>query len=325
MKNIGLTKTQLLSTLICASTLMGCASSYRRPESVADKMKRYQARSHSHNATPALPVIEGQKHLSWISSSNNRAPASVAPQQASSTEEQANDFAADQSHKRLYFLTLYSQYELLQQSVPEYQATQIRVCPHFHSSLVTHQESFGATSEMTFENKDYSAQMLQKIKKDESYLSLYPELALPMQAQTSRPRVIDLASEDASSVKKLVSQALSTHLSKTHSELSELCEFGSSDNYYIYENLMSSVEREGGLEKNVQGLQILLKTSTMFNHALISALNPVSAPTKSMGVSRAPASAQVQTQSSADMYAQELMRRLRAQWAQPYYSSLNSK
>lgn len=324
MKYIGLTKTQLLSSLICASTLIGCASSYRRPESVSDKMKRYQAKSHSHNTTPVLPVIEGQKHLSWISS-NTRAPASVAPQKAPVSEEQTNEFAADQSHKRLYFLTLYSQYELLQKSVPDYQATQIRVCPHFHSSLVTHQESFGTTSEMAFENKDYSAQMLQKIKNDESYLSLYPELALPMQAQTSKPRVIDLVSEDASSVKKLISQAMTTHLSKTHSELSELCEFGSSDNYYIYENLMSSVEREGGLEKNVQGLQILLKTSTMFNHALISALNPVTAPAKSLGVSRAPASAITQTQSSADMYAQELMRRLRAQWAQPYYSSLNSK
>lgn len=324
MKYIGLTKTQLLSSLICASTLIGCASSYRRPESVADKMKRYQARSHSHNTTPVLPVIESQKHLSWISS-NTRAPASVAPQMAPASDEKTNDFAADQSHKRLYFLTLYSQYELLQKSVPDYQTSQIRVCPHFHSSLVTHQESFGTASEMAFEEKDYSMQMLQKIKEDESYLSLYPELALPMQGETSRPRVIDLVTEDASVVKKLVGQAMTTHLSKTYSELSELCEFGSSDNYYIYENLMSSVEREGGLEKNVQGLQILLKTSTMFNHALISALNPVVAPSKSTGISRAPASARETYQSSADMYAEELMNRLRAQWAKPYYSNLQMK
>lgn len=322
MKKYLKNKSQLLTTLICTTALMGCASSYRRPESVEDKMKRYRPITHSSNTTPVLPLIEAQKHLSWMNKEKTgRAPASV------DSQEKADEFAAQQSHKRLYFLTLFSQYELLQKYVPEYQASQIRVCPHFHSSLVSHQESYGATPQMSFEKKDYSTDLIQMIKEDETYLSLHPELALPMQSDDPRPRVIDLVTQKTGTnpeVKKYLDLAVSTHLTKTYSELSELCEFGSSDNYYIYENLMSSVEREGGLEKNVQGLQVLLKTSTMFNHALISAINP---KIESSGASRAPASTKEKFKpfSPADKYATELLTRMKAQWASPYYNGLQAQ
>jgi hypothetical protein len=147
---------------------------------------------------------------------------------------------------------------------------------------------------------------------------------------TQKPRVIDLVSLSKSNegqVEKLVDKAVTTHITKAYSELSELCEFGSSDNYYIYENLMSSIDREGGLEKNAYGLQILLRTSLMFNHALISSLGSESTNlTTTRG--RAPASTQNISEIStapAQAYTDELMRRMKADWAKTYYQKIQAQ
>lgn len=297
--------------------LSGCASSYRRPESVDDKMRRYQAKTYSQNLTPALPKLDEQKHTAWF---ETKSGPSRAPASAVEAQEDQLSFGIDQSHKRLYFLTLYSQYDQLQKFSQSYQAPEMKVCPHFHSSLITHKESFQNYAPLSMKTRDYSADLLARIKTDESLLVLYPELALPMSTSNAMPRVIDVAQNSSSKVEQLIDKAISTHLAKAHGELSELCEFGSSDNYYIYENLMSSIEREGGLEKNSAGLHIVLKTSLMYNHALISALG--TKQTRLMGQGRTPASAQQTQHAPVDAYSKELMRRMKVDWTQSYFMKI---
>lgn len=308
---------KMITLTLCGLLVSSCASQYQRPESAVEKMSRYKARSFSQNSTPTLPLIEATGQADWFQTSTkaSRAPASVSTVETSSEEQNQN---VDQSHKRLYFLTLYSQFEQLQQFSNEFKAQELRVCPHFHSSLVTHRESYSGTKMKMKKNRQYSDQLISEIQQNESKIHLYPELALPLTADTLKPRVFDILAQKGKSEQQkqtLVEQAIAIHLTKAYSELSELCEFGSSDNYYIYENLMSSIEREGGLEKNAQGLQVLLKTSLMFNHALITSISEQKQTIRT----RAPASAM---STPTEAYTNEIIKRMKATWAQTYYKKL---
>lgn len=298
---------------IAAQFLVGCSSTYRAPESFDEKIARYRPQTHSRNQTPELPSFTPKM------GHQGRAPASVPSLNEAPFVAPEQEFVQSHSPKKLYFLTLYTQYQKLSE-LKQIPSKAPEVCPHFHSSLVKHREYFSQSSrpEATV-TKNYTKELIQSLKNSPEKLAYYPELALPVQSDSLRPRVIDLINHDSDVytplvTKHMVDEAISVHLDKTHSELAELCEFGSSDNYYIYENLVDKIEREGAFKPDSMGAQTMMKTGPVFNHALINSLvGPKTGPTRS------PASAQKNAQ---ELYHREALQRLEAGWMRSYFSEL---
>jgi hypothetical protein len=313
-------KLKVLSILyISVQFLASCSSTYRAPESFDEKVSRYKPQTHSKNQTPELPTFSPQ------SIKSGRAPASVESVTRAQKIGPVQEFVQSHSPKRLYFLTLYTQYQKLSE-LKQIKSKAPEVCPHYHSTLVEHHEYFSQKlTSSGLENKIYSKALIKSLKSSPEKLAYFPELALPIKADSLRPRVIDLISHESDAytpkvAKKMIDEAMSTHLKKTHSELAELCEFGSSDNYYIYENLIGRIERVGPYEAGPIGAQTMLKTGIVFNQALIKSLKPEHSGAKvTPKASRAPASV---TKGSQEMYHHEALSRLKAGWMDTYFSML---
>jgi|GEM_PF-541631 len=313
-------KLKVLGVLfISAQFLVSCSSTYRAPESFDEKISRYKPQTHSRNQTPELPSFSPQ------SINTGRAPASVISATQAQKMGPAQEFVQSHSPKRLYFLTLYTQYQKLSE-LKKVKSKAPEVCPHYHSTLVEHHEFFPQQNNSTeVVDKKYSKELIQSFKDSPEKLAYYPELALPIKSDSLRPRVIDLIAHQSDVyapevVEKMIDKAINVHLKKTHSELAELCEFGSSDNYYIYENLIGRIERVGPYEAGPIGAQTMLKTGIVFNQALIKSLKPEHSGAKvTPKASRAPASV---TKGSQEMYHHEALSRLKAGWMDTYFSML---
>ena len=295
-------KLQVTSLLLLLSA--GCASSYRAPESVEQKIARYEPQGTKTNLVPELPTAKASK-----AAKAGRAPASVSME---APEETSSDL--QHSNKRLYFLTLFSQYKEL-----DAKGRELNICPHFHSQLVDHSESYRNQMTSVKAIPQYSAQLIENILKDETLLSQYPEFALPMTETNLRPRVIDVLAkapvEKREELSKMeLERALMIHSNKTYAELAELCEYGSSDNYYIFENMVAHMNRHKNSPQPEQ-LRILLKSSLMFNHALVQSLKGQ----QTKAPSRAPASAETTT---GIPYTSEALKRLNAAWSQEYFKTM---
>jgi hypothetical protein len=318
-----MTKTIPCLSLV-ALTLSGCSTSYRS-EPVESKMSRYAPKTRELNKVPEIPSIH-QKLSSLVSSNQTgRMPASVKQdtphlEVSESIEEQLNNELANHSNKRLYFMTLYTQYEALTQIDFIQSAPSLNVCPHFHSQIVSYKEQNPKAPSSFNIKKQYSADLLAQIANDESMLSLYPELGLPLTDKNLRPRVIDLvskheANEIVAKTQEALTSALTIHVHKTHSELSELCEFGVSENYFIFENLAGHFQRYS-TGPSIDNLRVLLKTSLFYNHALIKAMK-----LEQISSGRTPASAQAKNLKAFD-YGNEGLERFGSTWTKNYFDNL---
>lgn len=300
--------------IVSAQFLASCSSTYQAPESFDEKIARYRPQTHSKNQTPELPGFAPKR------AQVGRAPASIPQLDQAQALTKEQEFVTSHSAKKLYFLTLYTQYQKLAE-IKHVKSSAPEVCPHFHSTLIEHREHFSQTpSSRQKASKTYSQELIKTLKEFPAQLAYYPELALPTQANELRPRVIDLIHDEAANytpqmASHLVDEAIAVHLSKTHSELAELCEFGSSDNYYIYENLVSKIERDGAFKADPLGTKVIMKTGPVFNQALIHSL----VSSKNSKASRSPAS---QAQRAQETYQEESLQRLQAKWMAPYFKEL---
>lgn len=195
------------------------------------------------------------------------------PASANSEGEQINE-----SNLSIYFLSLYEQYETMTSLYPDSKQA-LKSCPTFHQELLKRAPS------------SYSY----NLRADISF------------AQDSIISSLAFSNEQAKDSKTLA-VAMDQHIRNTYSELRNLCEFGQSDNYYIYENFITLVNKGGKIKKNSEGINALLKTTVFYNQALIS---NISHKEKIRVKSRGLASAQNPTE-----YSQEAIRRLKASWAQ---------
>ena len=112
---------------ILISFITSCASHYRRPESIQDKMARFKAKEDGVNKvpdyfTPAKNMLK----------SHGRTPASKKAQK---------DLSLSYNNKKLYFLTLYGQYVNLQ-AYSKHSAPEINICPNFHTAYIKYKEIF---------------------------------------------------------------------------------------------------------------------------------------------------------------------------------------
>lgn len=260
---------------------------YAPPESFEAKMARYQVHSSKNTVIPAIEPMA-------FKVSSGRGPASVS----SAAQEDVNF-----SNKKLYFITLYRQYNQLA-SYSSNEDREITQCPNFHSAMVDH-------SEPTKPNAGWKANYETSKLNDDNYIRFYPELYLPVSDSSATPRVIDLLKQDHANT-SVVQKAIDSHVNKTYAELAELCEYGSSDNYYAFENLHTEMKRRQIGTPGPKAMSVLLKTTVFSNKALIESLKRSSPKS-----SRAPAS-----MLNAVDFDHEVMQRLGVPWANQYYQSL---
>lgn len=292
------------SIAMTAMSLMAisCSSGFKKPESIEDKMARFKAKNIGQNSTPGYQVA----NLDFSSKKRGRGPASV--QSTVKTGE------SNISNKRLYFLSLHNQYQQLKQYVGIDTAPTLSICPRFHTSLLKYKEAYGDTP---YQSKVYEPKMTVTQMSDQNYSAKYPELYLPVTKDSTTPTVMDIVSKTPEKgIEPVVKQALQIHLSKTYNELKELCDYGSSDNYYVYENLLTHIQRKDeGWPASSENMTILLKTTLVGNMALIRSLEGQSKRQASRGI------ASVNTQV---YYDDEVLVRMNADWSKDYFDSMVS-
>lgn len=103
-------------------TMASCASTYRRPESIKEKMARYKSRAISTNKIPNYSVNS-------FKYSRGRVPASANADQD-----------LNYSNKNLYFLSLYGQYESFSKIYPEHKKD-LKHCPVYHQIVLDYKET----------------------------------------------------------------------------------------------------------------------------------------------------------------------------------------
>jgi hypothetical protein len=290
----------LSSLIIIAAIASSCSSGFRRPESIEDKMSRFEPRNTNPNTVPKISLLPVKIRVK----KGSRGPASVADGNAS----------AGMSNKRLYFLGLYSQYKQMGKYITSEKTPEINHCPAFHSTLLDFKERAALQQSPNLQvNFDGRYQELTNDSK-----ALYPELALPVSLNDQEMTLFNALKTvegPTEQTHQLVSQAIKVHLTKTHKELEELCDSGTSQNYYNYENLTTHVQRAGeNFGPTAQSLSSLLKTTLFSNKAIIESLSYG----KGLVKGRFPASSQ-----KADDSAYEgVVQNLGANWTKGYFKAL---
>lgn len=278
--------------LILSVLMASCASHYRSPESIQEKMARYNPKS---DQTKMIPEIAISKDLL-----NTRLPASETP---------IKKERSDLSNKRLYFLTLFQQYNDLKE-FSDFNSPTIQYCPNFHTqivdySFVLNSKTHPNKTSIEYKNSNF---LTQKEK--------YPELFLTLAKDDKIPTVIEYFNQNKnSSLGILVKKAIDIHVDKTYNELSELCEFGSSDNYYAFENLAGFVNTNKKFSQNEKNLKSLMKTTLFSNKAIISSLNALKDKKE-----RGPASLQLKSD-----FFDQVVSRLGVEWSKSYFFQLENK
>jgi len=314
MKNKNLWVMAVISLPITVG-LIGC-SSYHQPESIDAKMARFSPRDTNPNIVPTLPVPELDKSTH---SSRMPASASAVSYDNSDSQESEHDYEMETlSHKRLYFMGLYQQYRTLGLYISQEQVPEIEHCPSFHTTLLNGKTAYRGPSKtnINFEQRYSSI--------DEQRASYYPELSLPMEVDSATPTLAQAIKADSGLNKDMAfQQALKVHLTKTYKELEELCDSGSSSNYYNYENLTRHIKSNHALyQTGAKPLQTLVKTTIFSNMALIESLE-----SKTYGQKRAargPAS--VSTAKKWDnLYQDHMLKDLKMSWTKKYFKEVMSK
>jgi hypothetical protein len=300
-------------TLSLAS-LVSCAG----VESYEDKMTRYTPKVTGKNQVPEFKTDSFQ----FIAKkTTGRGPASAIKAEQVVSEENTL------SNKKLYFLTLFGQYESMKKYSYNFAAPNVNICPHFHTSLLEHKGRNPVGFKSQIPGKSDRKFSYDKTRlNDADYVAARAELALPLSKDGVTPKVIDILRTEKdgmneSRMNELVHEALDIHLSKTYSEIRELCEYGVSDNYYIYENLITHI-KNSEFSAATTNMNTLLKTTLFSNLALVTTLEKIEvAPMRSI------ASVEEKVSKQKDFtapYANEVMTRLNVEWAKEYFDHLKT-
>ncbi len=243
-------------------------------------------------------------------------------------------FTKDLSSKKIYFQTLYSEYLALLNFTEQKSVKALDSCPQFHNTFLDMKEYFSDSSIfLDFKNEKSTKRknlfMPQNINfqypinfsklKSEEYLSLNPELLLPVVDSEKFPRAVDVilknGEKNPQMATDVVKDAINIHMEKTHRELRELCQNGVSSNYYIFENLYTHAKSEG-LTSNTESVRVLYKTTIFSNLALISSLEKKITP--AIALKRSLAS----NHSYRDFYSEQLFSYFQVPWAKEYFMNL---
>lgn len=291
-------------------------SSCAGPESYQQKMARYEPKAISKNQVPEIKSTNFKFKAPENSLGMRAARSPASPPENPNLGIESQE--VNPTNKKLYFLTLFSQYESLKNYSQEFVGPIVSICPNFHTGLLQHNEKAANNAKTLPINKKFSYDATRY--KDEMYVANRPELLLPLSKDGVTPKVIDVITSSKESmsdfaINELVHKALDIHLAKTYSEIRELCEYGVSDNYYIYENLITHIKNHK-FEADNKNMNTLLKTTLFSNIALMTSLSKGHTPTQGRSI------ASVSTVHQKNAYASEVMARLNVVWANEYFDYL---
>lgn len=280
--------------LIPALAIASCAG-YRQPESFAEKMARFTPRNTNPNQVPSYSKEPPFK--SFSPKRTSRGPAST---EKGKKEEMP-------STKRLYFMALYGQYLNLGQYLNHSEPAKLNHCPAFHTTFVNYKEKLGHYPKLSI---DFSKRVDHLKGLNEESTQKFPELSLPM-ADNGPTFYETLKTHGIQNYPNFFENAVAFHLAKTYKELSEICDSGTSENYYNYENLTRHIKREGKkFTRSTEAFKAYMKTTLFSNTALLESLG------KTVKRGRVPASA------SEPVYTKHLMKQLDAPWSPRYFQKI---
>lgn len=217
------------------------------------------------------------------------------------------------SNRKIYFLALLSQYYELK-NLGKVESPEVTICPSFHTDVVNNVRIIkkNVTRSLDFAQLKYDFSKI--ITKEDDYLSLYPELSLPLTSEYSHPAVSDGINEKTTSkFSEFFKTGYSVHVAKTYKELSELCEKGQTDNYYIFENLMTYFKSHPDFKDDKKAMKSILKSTIFANMALIKSLNmQVEADRKVASV-------------NYNSFEEEILGRLEAKWVRNYFETMKMR
>ncbi len=231
--------------------LTGCSSSiyYESPEQ--EHLERLHTSSDTKDGVnkPNLMLFKSPD-LTEV----RRAPAAVERADYSSQDLEVVNL----SNKHLYFLALYDQYTALAKW-SKYER-ELKHCPQFHHFLIDHKTK-GITDKklkLTFHTSH---------TKSADLVALYPVLALPYKGKELYSHV-----DNNEQMDREIRQAAAEYSQVLETELTQLCENGGSDNYFIYENLIIHARKDQNFMHSYAGLKALLKIPTFSNLMILESI-----------------------------------------------------
>lgn len=173
------------------------------------------------------------------------------------------------NNKKVYFLTLLGQYNRFNSLLGKTDED-IRVCPFFHNSIVRQgkylrklKENASGMKGKNYLRATYSPELL----------PMFPELSLPVNDEEN---VYQYTSQFKSNdmIQSFVKVAMEEHAARNKSELKKLCEYGASDNYYLFENLLTHFNTDDSFNNSMDSLRAVLKIPVFANLLLLRSLDP---------------------------------------------------
>jgi hypothetical protein len=270
-------------------TISACSFQVKQSETSDQKMARFKSHPGAINEVPDIAIID------FKAKDVGRRPASV--------ESNSENI----SIKRLYFTTLFEQYlELIKFSSNP--APQLKHCPSFHSSFLSMRPVLHV-------NLPSSPESFSKLitPLPSEMAALYPELSLPATIDNIYPKVGDLIIKKTRVDEKisLIKQGIDIHIQKNFQELSELCQTGSSSNYYSFENLVTFMHNSTTLKADKDGVKMLFKTTLFSNAFLLKSLNNFHTQDRSP--------------SSIPLKGNSFITQTKTDWIESYFETVKSK
>ena len=212
--------------------------------------------------------------------------------------------------KGIYFLIYYEQYESYRKLVGG--LDRIDSCPNFHSALL----EYFPLNRGEEQNSPLDPYQLpwEKLKNlPASTWAFFPELSLPLQNQSPFPSLIEIFQNQVqNSESELLTRALLLHGKMMKAELDELCENGSTENSYVFENTDTYLKDHADKLSQDEHLKILNRINLFSNLTLIKVLQ------EAVPNQRRPSS----VQAMRNNFEAELLERMHATWATKYWDNL---
>jgi hypothetical protein len=183
------------------------------------------------------------------------------PSKASRSIASAQD-GLDISNKKAYFLSLYKQHVEFSQIADV--SHKINSCPQFHNDLLTYEDEL-SNKQISKTNLDFREVLI-----DKSKVTSYPVLSLPYKNTDLYSYIEDNNKWDQS--EQIALSAIKSYTSGIRKEIETMCEFGNSNDYYIFENMISYYRNNQDFIYSFQALPSVLKVSPIANIFLLESL-----------------------------------------------------
>lgn len=300
--------TKIINSFLILATitsLSSCSLNTHRPESINSKMSRFEPKDTHRNTTPSLAI--SAKHIKRLRT--KRIPSSIHGDMDKSISAIPN--------KSLYFLTLLTQYNEFKKYTKS-SSPKVTMCPNFHSNLVDFNNK--VKNGIKTKKELFVQFPTTKDKINNQVKALYPELMLPLSYIRNTPTISDsLTSKTSKSdAKKSLVTAIDIHIIKTYKELNELCEYGSSTNYYNFENLAGHIQKSRKFGPTSNNISTLVKTPIFSNMALLKSL-------QSSAVNAQRSIASESFEYTSTKHTNEIIHRFKINWTKEYFKSIQKE